>query len=78
MRASTFSLPPPGWETPERSPLMSAAKTGTPILLNASASTCSDTVLPVPGRPCDEAVPVGHLRQEVDVDRARRSGRPSR
>ena len=43
---------------------MSAAKTGTPTRLNASASTCSVTVLPVPGRAGDEPVPVGHLRQQ--------------
>ena len=47
-RSSTFALPPPGCDTPERSPLTSAAKTGTPMRQNASASTCSVTVLPVP------------------------------
>ena len=55
-RSSTLALPPPGWVMPERSPLMSAAKTGTPARLNASASTCRVTVLPVPvapaTRPC--------------------------
>ena len=50
-RSSTLALPPPGCETPERSPLMSAAKTGTPARLNASARTCRVTVLPVPVAP---------------------------
>ena len=40
---------------------MSAAKTGTPARLNASASTCRVTVLPVPvapaTRPCRLAMP---------------------
>ena len=36
---------------PERSPLMSAANTGTPAREKPSASTCSVTVLPVPVAP---------------------------
>jgi len=36
---------------PEKSPLTSAMKTGTPARENFSASTCSVTVLPVPVAP---------------------------
>src|ERR1700759_670007 len=36
---------------PDRSPLMSAAKTGTPARANPSAITCNETVLPVPVAP---------------------------
>ena len=36
---------------PERSPLMSAANTGTPARANPSARTCNVTVLPVPVAP---------------------------
>ena len=36
---------------PDRSPLMSAAKTGTPAREMASASTCRVLVLPVPVAP---------------------------
>src|SRR3954465_3728944 len=50
------SLGSPASEIPERSPLMSAANTGTPARANPSAITCSETVLPVPvapvTRPC--------------------------
>ena len=50
------SLASPTSEIPDRSPLISAAKTGTPARANPSAITCSDTVLPVPvapvTRPC--------------------------
>src|SRR6185503_19191193 len=50
------SLASPTSEIPDRSPLMSAANTGTPARANPSAITCNDTVLPVPvapvTRPC--------------------------
>ena len=49
--ASTLALLPPAAPSPERSPLTSAMKTGTPILENCSASVCSETVLPVPVAP---------------------------
>ena len=45
------SLASPGSEMPERSPLMSAAKTEMPARDKPSASTCSVTVLPVPVAP---------------------------
>ena len=47
-RPSFFS---PMAEMPERSPLMSAANTGTPAAEKPSAITCSETVLPVPVAP---------------------------
>ena len=50
------SLASPAAAMPERSPLMSAANTGTPAREKPSASTCRVTVLPVPvapvTRPC--------------------------
>ena len=46
----TFSAEP-ARQRPERSPLMSARKTGTPMRLKASASRWSVTVLPVPVAP---------------------------
>ena len=55
-RLTIKSLASPVSEMPERSPLMSAANTGTPARANPSAITCSETVLPVPvapvTRPC--------------------------
>src|SRR5215469_175805 len=51
MRASSLGLAAPGWLMPERSPFTSAAKTGTPMRLKASAITCRVTVLPVPVAP---------------------------
>ena len=45
------SLASPTSAIPERSPLMSAANTGTPARANPSAITCSETVLPVPVAP---------------------------
>jgi hypothetical protein len=46
------ALPPsPGIASPERSPLTSAANTGTPAADSASASSCSVRVLPVPVAP---------------------------
>jgi hypothetical protein len=45
------SLASPTSEMPERSPLMSAANTGTPARANPSAITCSETVFPVPVAP---------------------------
>ncbi len=50
-RARMKSLPSPASAMPDRSPLMSAAKTGTPARANPSAITCSDTVFPVPVAP---------------------------
>ena len=55
-RCSRKSFGSPGAATPDRSPLMSAANTGTPEREKPSASTCNVTVLPVPvapvARPC--------------------------
>src|SRR5436305_104434 len=55
------SFASPASESPDRSPLMSAANTGTPARANPSAITCSDTVFPVPvapvTRPCRFASP---------------------
>src|SRR3984893_17334208 len=45
------SLASPTSEMPERSPLISAANTGTPARANPSAITCSETVFPVPVAP---------------------------
>ena len=49
----SFTLPPnvPASAIPERSPLMSAMNTGTPMAENCSASFCNVTVLPVPVAP---------------------------
>src|SRR5688572_22322817 len=47
---------------PERSPLMSAAKTLTPALAKASASTCNVTVLPVPVAPAIRPWRLARLR----------------
>ena len=58
-----FSFAAPGVLMPERSPLMSAAKTGTPAALSCSASSCSVLVFPVPvapaTRPCRLSIPSG-------------------
>jgi len=50
-RALNLGLGVPGSEMPERSPLTSAAKTGTPMREKASAMTWRVTVLPVPVAP---------------------------
>jgi hypothetical protein len=50
-RSVILGLSFPGWLIPERSPLISAANTGTPMRLKASAITWSVTVLPVPVAP---------------------------
>ena len=50
-RPEKFSLATPGEAMPDRSPLMSAAKTGTPTLLRASAISWRVLVLPVPVAP---------------------------
>ncbi len=50
-RSATFAWSPPGLAIPERSPLTSAMKTGTPIAENCSASTRRLTVFPVPVAP---------------------------
>ncbi len=50
-RLTRKSLGSPMAEMPDRSPLMSAANTGTPAAEKPSAITCSDTVLPVPVAP---------------------------
>ena len=50
-RLTIKSLASPTSEMPERSPLISAAKTGTPARANPSAITCSETVFPVPVAP---------------------------
>ena len=55
-RAVTLSLVSPACARPDRSPLMSAASTGTPAAESCSAISCSVLVLPVPvapaTRPC--------------------------
>ena len=51
VRASSFSLACPGEAMPDRSPLMSAANTGTPAAEICSAINCSVFVLPVPVAP---------------------------
>ena len=55
-RLTNASFASPTAAMPDRSPLMSAANTGTPAREKPSASTCSVTVLPVPvapvTRPC--------------------------
>src|SRR5580698_8528804 len=60
-RASNFGELLPACEIPERSPFTSAANTGTPIELRASAITCSVTVFPVPvapaTKPCRFVIP---------------------
>jgi DNA helicase HerA-like ATPase len=62
-RAVILSLVSPGVLRPERSPLMSAAKTGTPLLLSCSARSCRVLVLPVPvapaTRPCRFSIASG-------------------
>ena len=45
-RLLTLSLLPPILATPERSPFISAANTGTPMSLNVSERVCSVTVFP--------------------------------
>src|SRR6266849_6788835 len=45
------SLASPTSEIPDRSPLMSAANTGTPARAKPSAMTCNETVFPVPVAP---------------------------
>jgi hypothetical protein len=51
VRAISLSLDWPGVASPDRSPLMSAAKTGTPAAEICSVSSCSVFVLPVPVAP---------------------------
>ena len=46
-----LSLLVPGWDSPDRSPLMSATTTGTPAADSCSAKPCSVLVLPVPVAP---------------------------
>ena len=50
-RFTNASLASPGAAIPDKSPLMSAAKTGTPAREKPSARTCNVTVLPVPVAP---------------------------
>src|SRR5262245_59809833 len=50
-RLTRKSLASPGSAIPDRSPLMSAANTGTPAREKPSASTCNVTVFPVPVAP---------------------------
>ena len=53
----------PGTDSPDRSPLMSAANTGTPAADSCSARSCRVFVLPVPvapaTRPCRLSMPSG-------------------
>ena len=69
VRAVSLSLGSPGTLMPERSPLMSAAKTGTPWALSCSASSWSVFVLPVPvapaTRPCRLTI-VNGIRTAAD------------
>jgi len=58
-------LESPGAAMPERSPLMSAAKTGTPSRAKPSASTCSVTVLPVPVAPVTRPWRLASLSRRV-------------
>ena len=62
-RSVTFGFSWPGIDRPDRSPLMSAAKTGTPAAESCSVSSCSVLVLPVPvapaTRPCRLSMPSG-------------------
>ena len=51
MRAPRSQVSSPFWHMPDRSPLMSARKTGTPISEKLSAMTFIVTVLPVPVAP---------------------------
>ena len=51
VRANNLSFGAPGEAMPDRSPLISAAKTGTPAAEICSAITCSVLVLPVPVAP---------------------------
>ena len=66
MRASSFSLDVPGTASPDRSPLMSATKTGTPAADRPSVSTWSVLVLPVPVAPGDQPVAVHHRERDAD------------
>src|SRR5439155_23453014 len=50
-RLTIKSFGAPTSEMPERSPLISAANTGTPARANPSAITCNETVFPVPVAP---------------------------
>ena len=50
-RSSSLGLGVPGWLMPDRSPFTSATNTGTPCAEKPSASTWSETVLPVPVAP---------------------------
>ena len=51
MRSATLPLNVPAFTKPDKSPLTSTKKTGTPSSLNASAILRSVTVLPVPVAP---------------------------
>ena len=51
VRASSLSLGAPGEAMPDRSPLMSAANTGTPAAEICSAISCKVLVFPVPVAP---------------------------
>ncbi len=63
-RAVSLSLGVPAMAMPERSPLMSAAKTGTPASERAWASTWSVTVLAGAGGAGDDAVAVGAVIEQ--------------
>jgi hypothetical protein len=49
--SAIFGLKLPAFKIPLKSPLISAAITGTPISLNFSAKVCRVTVFPVPVAP---------------------------
>jgi hypothetical protein len=50
-RSASFGVSEPAAATPDKSPLTSARKTGTPIDEKRSVNSCSVTVLPVPVAP---------------------------
>ena len=50
-RSFSFAVNDPAAASPVKSPLTSARNTGTPMAEKWSASTCSETVLPVPVAP---------------------------
>ena len=64
-RASPCRWARPACSSPERSPLMSAAKTGTPIAESCSAISWSVFVFPGAGGAGDEAVAVAHARGDL-------------
>ena len=79
-RLTKASLASPTAAMPERSPLMSAANTGTPAREKPSASTCSVTVLPVPVAPVTRPCRLPSAASDIRACRScrRKSCRPDR